>query len=71
MWTSYMDIKPSFEKLTEKAINQTEHKHHEYTIFDKTQINLGKIDHFYTQEKKFVSGSQEPLHGVIWNLKRS
>ena len=61
----------SFEKLTEKATNQTEHKHHEYTIFDKTQINLGKIDHLYIG-KKFVGGSQEPLRQWCYlNLKRS
>ena len=61
----------SFEKLTEKATNQTEHKHHEYTVFDKTQINLGKIDHLYIG-KKFVGGSQEPLRQWCYlNLKRS
>ena len=61
----------NYEKLTEKANNHTEHKHHEYTVFDKTQINLGKIDHLYIG-KKFVGGSQEPLRQWCYlNLKRS
>jgi len=61
----------NYEELTEKANNHTKHKHHEYTVFDKTQINLGKIDHLYIG-KKFVGGSQEPFRQWCYlNLKRS